>query len=1093
MKLKRYILFLLIGLYATLAQAQNKTVIGVVMEAGINEPIYGANVIVVNQQNRTLTGTTTDMDGNFVLNVPEGKGLRIQVSFIGLKSEVYDYTGQTRLDVVLESASTMLTDVEVVQKAVTRSELGITELQQTTSTQKVMMEELTEVAPVASIEEALQGQMAGVDIILGGDPGAKSSIRIRGISTLSSSAEPLVVVDGIQTAVSFGDDFSFSDANEDDFGALLNISPADIESIEVLKDAAATSIYGTAGSNGVLLINTKQGKTGKTRFNFQSKYSYKEEPDPIPLLNAKQYISMVQDAIWNAANAKGLGSAESELELLFNTKELLRDPNYKYYNEYNVDTDWLSEVRQNAWQWDNSLSMNGGGETATYRFSLGLLEDIGTTIGTKAQRVTAGAKITYKFSDRFRVSTDINYTDYNRDANPVTNVRGKAQSQMPNQSPYLINEDGSRSTSYFTPENNFQGAFKEIKDDEAKGNFNPVAMAKEGYKNTRERNEKITINWEYKVPLRQEWHRLTYFGYVNMAMKTSTSKSFMSQVATGVLFNKQYSNRSTEGTSDAFAFQLYNRLVYIATLAEKHNIVFTTIAHTISNHSSSATNITYGNVSKNLSDPVVGSVVASAKSADSENRKVSFIQSVNYSYDNRYVLNAVMTTEGNSSMGKNERFGNFPSFGFSWNLNKEHFLEDYDWLTMGKVRASLGWSGNAPKSGYDYLGTYTSAGQYGNIHAVAPNRMQLDRLKWESSREYDFGVDFLFLDRYGFTIDYYDKYTKDCLMKDVNLPYTTGFDKLKYWNSGEMSNKGFEFRVDADVYKDKMWNAHVSVNLSHNVNKIEYLPGNWVADNYSFENGEYAVRIIEGDPIGSFYGYKYKGVYKDLEDTYAYDAKGNVMRDFEGEVVTMRNGNTRVYPGDAKYEDINHDGVINAQDIVYLGNSNPVLVGGGNLNVRYGNTKTSFGQISFTANCSFRLGQKVINSARMGLENMSGSGNQSTAVLRRWRKEGDNTDIPRALYDMGYNYLGSDRFVEDASYCRIKTLSLSWAMPKKWMDRANLQSCSFFVTGYDLITFTKYKGQNPEVSLPSSPTKLVKDGSTTPVSKRFACGVNLNF
>ena len=585
MKIQRYILSLLIAMVATLSAAQSRTVIGVVIEDGINEPIFGANVVVINQQNRTLAGTTTDLDGNYVLNVPEGKNLRIQFSFIGLKSQTFDYTGQTRLDVTLIDDSKMLADVEVVQKQITRNELGITELNQTSSTQKVQMAELTEVAPVASIEEALQGQMAGVDIVLGGDPGAKSSIRIRGVSTLSSSAEPLVVVDGIQTTVSFGDDFSFSDANEDDFGALLNISPADIESIEVLKDAAATSIYGTAGANGVLLINTKQGKTGKTNFTFQSKFSYKQEPATIPLLNGKQYISMIEDAIWNAANAKGLSNASSELALLFNTKELLRDPSYRYYNEYNVDTDWLSEVRQNAWQWDNSLSMSGGGEKATYRMSFGFLDDVGTTVGTEAKRITVGAKITYKFSDRFRVFTDLTYTDYNKDGNVVENVRSQAQSMMPNQSPYLMNDDGTRSHSYFTPMENFQGQFTGIKDSKGQGNWNPVATANEGFKNTRERNEKITINWEYKVPMPTDWQRLTYTGYVNMNMKTSTTKWFLPQSATGVEWDSSVANYSDESTNDAFSLQFYTKLLYIATIAEKHNIVVTGIAHTIGNQS----------------------------------------------------------------------------------------------------------------------------------------------------------------------------------------------------------------------------------------------------------------------------------------------------------------------------------------------------------------------------------------------------------------------------------------------------------------------------------------------------------------------------
>lgn len=1085
MKTMKYFLTLLCCLMATVALAQNKTMTGTVIEAGINEPIYGANVVVINSQNRTLTGTITDLDGNFVLNVPDGKGLRIQISFIGLKTQTFNYTGQTKLNVTLDSDSKMLKDVEVVTKAVTRSELGITELQQTTSTQKVQMSELTEVAPVASIEEALQGQMAGVDIVLGGDPGAKSSIRIRGISTLSANAEPLVVVDGIQTTVSFGDDFSFSDANEDDFGALLNISPADIESIEVLKDAAATSIYGTAGSNGVLLINTKQGKTGKTRFNFQSKFSIKEEPSTIPLLNGKQYISMIEDAIWNAANAKGLGNATSELNLLFNTKELLRDPSYRYYKEYNVDTDWLDEVRQDAWMWDNSLSMNGGGEKATYRMSFGYQDDLGTTIGTEAKRITAGAKITYKFSDRFRIFTDLSYTDMNRDAGALDNIRSQAQKMMPNQSPYLMNEDGTRSQSYFTPESNFQGAYDK--------NYNPVAMANESYKNTRERTEKITIDWEYKVPLKNSWQHLTYEGYVNMAMKTSTSKTFLPQVATGVLWTNNNANRSTEASNDAFSLQLYNKLLYIATIAEKHNIVFTGIAHTTSTHSASASNVTYGNVSINLSDPVVGSTVASAGSGESENRKVRFTESLNYSYDNRYVLATVLTQEGNSAMGKNQRFGVFPAFSLAWNMEKEHWFDDMDWFTMGKLRASMGWSGNAPTSGYSYLGAYSTLGNYGNMSAIAPNRMQLDKLKWESSRDWDLGLDLRIFDRYGLTFDYYDKYTEDCLLGNVAVPSTTGYDKLKFMNSGEMSNKGWEIRFDVDLFKTKMWYSKISFNAARNINKVEKIPENWVVENYTFNNQNYAVRVVEGDPIGSFYGYKYKGVYQNAEDTYALDAQGNVMRDFNGDIVTMKNGTTQVYAGDAKYEDINHDGVINEQDIVYLGNSNPTLTGGGSYSLKYGDTKQKFGQFSINVNCNFRIGQKVINQARMNLENMHGTSNQSTAVLKRWRKEGDNTDIPRALYGMGYNYLGSDRFVESASYCRIKTMSLTWGMPKRWMEKAGLQSCSLTFTGYDLFTFTKYSGQNPEVSLPSSPTKLVKDGSTTPVSKRYAFVLNLNF
>lgn len=1090
----RLLLLAFCSLLALTAGAQNRTMTGVVVEGGINEPIYGANVVVVNAQNRTLTGTITDLDGNFVLNVPSGeKNLRIEISFIGLKKQTINYTGQTRLDVILHGEDRVLGDVEIVSRRVERSGLGVSELQQTSSTQKISMSEITDIAPVASIEEALQGQMAGVDIVLGGDPGAKSSIRIRGTSTLTSSAEPLVVIDGIPTPTSFGDDFDFSSANEEDFGALLNISPSDIESIEVLKDASATSIYGTAGANGVLLINTKQGKTGRTSFAFTSKFSYKEEPGEIPLLNGKQYISMIEDAIWNAANAKGLASAQSEVNLLFNTKELLRDPSYRYFREYNADTRWLDQVRQNAWQWDNSFSISGGGDKATYRMSFGYLDDIGTTIGTEARRITAGAKITYKFSDQFRVYTDFSYTDYDRDANSVSNVRAKAQSMMPNQSPYLINADGTESASYFTPESNFQGSFSGVSDGKGTGNWNPVAMAKEGYKNTRERNEKMTINWEYRFPFRNQNLRLTYEGWVSLNMKTSSSRTFLPQVATGVLWTSTWANRSTKESNDAMTFQTQNKFLYTQTFAEKHTLLVTGLVKSSSNRSASAKNATYGNASIKLSDPSVGSAVAGTGSGDSETRMVQFTELINYSYDNRYVLSATFTQEGNSAMGKANRFGVFPAFGLSWNVDREHWFDDTDWLTQGKIRASLGWSGNAPSSGYAYLGAYSSLGTYGDMPAISPSRMQLDKLKWESTQEWDLGIDLRLFDRASLTIDYYDKYTKDCLMKKVSIPSTTGYSQLAWMNSGEMSNKGYEFRFDYDVYRDKLWLVKVGINFARNINKIEKIPENYVEENYTFGNGKYAVRIVEGDPIGSFYGYRYLGVYQNVADTYARDAQGNVMRDFNGDVVTMKNGSTQVYAGDAKYADINHDGVINEQDIVYLGNSNPTVTGGANINVRYGNNKNRLGAISLAIMMHGRFGQKVINSARMDLESMYGTNNQSTAVLSRWRKEGDRTDIPRALYQMGYNYLGSDRFVENNSYLRIKTLSLSWSLPKRWLDRIAFSSASVFVTGYDLFTFTQYSGQNPEVALPSSPTKLVTDGSTTPVSKRFACGINLNF
>ena len=1078
MKQKIYTIIVML-LCSVSMMAQNKVITGTVTEVFGNakEPIMGANVVLVNPQGRYVKGAVTDMNGNYNLQVPaDAKNLKVKVSYIGMKSQTVNYTGQTRLNFNLENATTVQ-EVTVTGQRGGRDGMGITRMEQTSSVQKLDMSEIVETSPVTSVEEALQGQIAGLDINLGGDPGARSSIRIRGTSSLSASNEPLIVIDGVPQDVDISEDFNFATANEEDFGALLNIAPANIESIEVLKDASATAIYGTKGANGVLLINTKRGATGKTKFSFSTKFTFKDEPDPIPLLNGAQYVSMMQDAIWNAANAKGVSSAANEMNMLFNNAELNYDPTYRYYDEYNVDTDWLDAVKRNAVITDNNFSMTGGGEKAVYKLNLGYYDEQGTTKGTGVQRLSAGMKITYNFSDRLRVRTDFNFSNTNKDANMLDNARSVAMQKMPNLSPYYIDDVTKESTGvYFTQQEDFQGAF------DGRKNYNPVALVNEGYSKTTQRNEKMTITLEYDFPF-----HLQYQGWVSMNMTTTKNKKFLPQEATGVLWTSNYANQSTDATSDAFSLQTENKLIYNNTFAEKHKLIGTLLMKTADSQNFSYSSVTYGNASANLSDPVVGSVVSSSGSGNSEKRSVMFIGQAVYSYDNRYVLRATVNREGNSTMGKDKRWGTFPAFGVAWNAEQEHFWSESvkKWLNTAKVRAGLGWSGTSPSGASIYLGAYKSLGQYMNMPAIVPDRMQLDNLKWETTREIDLGIDLRLFDKLNFTFDYYDKETSDMLLKDTKLPVTTGYSSVKYINSGKMSNKGIEMRFDLEVFRNKDWTVSINANVSRNVNKVKELPSTWVMDNYTFGNGNYALRIVENAPVGAFYGYRYLGVYQNTQETYARNAEGGIMNDWQGQPITMKNGTEQVYPGDAKYEDINHDGVINESDIVYLGNANPKFFGGGGFQVRWK-------QLTLTTFFYGRYGQKVINGARIDLENMRGKTNQSTAVLHRWRNEGDQTDIPRALYGMGYNYLGSDRFVEEASFLRLKTLSLSYNLPKKWLKSLGINKLNIFATGYDLFTWTGYKGQDPEVKMPS-PTTLVKDSSTTPVSKRYAFGVNIDF
>ena len=331
------------------------------------ELAFGVNVFISNDQNRILTGTTTNHLGEYSLRLPNVKGeLTVVFSFIGMKQQTVKYTGQKIIDVTMEEDSKSLSEVVVTTERSQRSELGISQREQTFASQRIKMDEIVADMPVASVEEALQGRLGGVDIIAGGDPGAKSSIRIRGTATLNSSADPLIVINGVPYSTEIDEGFDFATANTEDFADMLNLNPYDIESIEVLKDAASTAVYGTKGANGVLLITTKKGSKGKTKFSFSTKFTGKFEPEAIPMLNGDQYVAFIQDAMWNTANARGLSNSGTLLKLLFSQPEINYNEDWRYFNEYNTNTDWMDYVKQNAFITDNSVSMSGGGDKATY-------------------------------------------------------------------------------------------------------------------------------------------------------------------------------------------------------------------------------------------------------------------------------------------------------------------------------------------------------------------------------------------------------------------------------------------------------------------------------------------------------------------------------------------------------------------------------------------------------------------------------------------------------------------------------------------------------------------------------------------------------
>ena len=544
--MKHIVLIIGLTLAALSVQAQSNIVRGTVRDA--KETLIGVNVVVMNKDNRVYTGISTDMNGGYMLKIPADlkDNLYITFSFIGYKTKKVEYKGQKVIDVTLE-ADAQLIDEVVVTGTASRNSMGVSYKNLTASVQRMEMKDVEEL-PVTSLGEALQGKMANVDIVSSsGAPGSGMSIRIRGISSLSTSSEPLIVLDGIPYETEISSDFDFATANEEDLSGLVNLSPTDIAMIEVLKDAAATAVWGSKGANGVLLITTRQGTVGKMTVTVNQKINVNFEPKAIKQLNGNQYISLMHDELWNngleTSLSFGIASDLTNPQINF-------DPNYQYWREFNQNTDWLSEITRNTVVSETNVSMSGGGDRATYRFSAGYLTELGTTIGTGFKRLNARLNLNYKFSNKFRITTGMAFSQGNRDNN-YSNPRDVAMNKMPNQSPYVMELDGvTRTNVYFTPYETLQGKYSST--------YNPVAMARESVNNTLSRDINLNMDLLYDII-----PQLRYTGTLGFNISTSTGNRFLPQSVTGVRKTDENYNRSETSAYDGTSLYIKNQLTYI--------------------------------------------------------------------------------------------------------------------------------------------------------------------------------------------------------------------------------------------------------------------------------------------------------------------------------------------------------------------------------------------------------------------------------------------------------------------------------------------------------------------------------------------------
>ena len=1084
-RLHKLLFLLTVFCLSALAASAQVVIKGKITEKNGN-PISGVSVSILDADGRIVSGASTDLEGNFVIKNVNTKN-RISISSIGYKSITQNIGNRTVFNLSMEDTQTDLGEVVVVARPSTNNGLvNISEKNLTVAAQRINAKELEEMQ-VSSIDQALQGRLSGVDITAtSGDPGAAMNIRIRGVSSINSTGIPLIILDGMPYDTEIPSDFNFGTADEQGYAQLLNISPSDIKDITVLKDAAATAVWGSKAANGVLVITTKRGSIGKPSINYTFKGSVSLVPQSIPLLNGDQYSTLVPEAYMNR-NGSTLNTT--------NIREFNYDPNDPYwYNNYSNNTNWIDAISQTGKLQDHTVSLTGGGEKAKYYASVGYFDQKGITLGTALTRINTRINLDYTVSDKIKFFTSIAYTHTDQDRNYLgsssssseATIRGMAYIKMPNMSVFQYDEFGNLTTNYFSPSSNVQGQYSRI--------YNPVAMADKAKYSVL--GERVLPRFQIDYDIVKKLLKATFD--IQFDINNTKNSSFLPQIATGRPNTETVVNRAYDGDIDVFSVSTKSSLVYTPTLKNENHTVFGFLTFLTNDYKSVYQEaMTSNTASSLLVDPSVPSRTQNSElravSGSSQTRSFGGVLGSQYSFKDKYILNASIRVDGNSRFGPDYRYGFFPSVSFRWRISDEAIFKNVKNLDDLSFRASYGITGEVPRYDYLYYNTYgTYPYSYLGQAAVYPTRMELKNLRWQSLHGANIGANVsLYKGRLRMDAEIYRNRTKDLFFDGLQLAGTTGFNTI-FMNVGTMDNQGWEVAVWTQPYKKKDIIVGFDFNISSNENIIREISDLYPNSKGDVtKNGEYLRLLQINNPFGSFYGYKYKGVYADKDATVARGADGKPIIGPNGQIVYMRfNYPTQDYlfqPGDAMYEDVNHDGNINYMDVVYLGNSNPKLSGGFGPSLTYKSLK-------ITTFFNFRIGYDVINGTKMNTSNMYYFDNQSTAVLRRWRKDGDITDIPRGLIGGGYNWLGSDRYVEDASFVRFRTITARYNFGKKMLDRMKMKTLSAYLTAENLITFTKYTGQDPEVSTRGAdPFRIAYDYSMTPPARIITLGLVAGF
>jgi TonB-linked SusC/RagA family outer membrane protein len=584
---------------------------------------------------------------------------------------------------------------------------------------------------------------------------------------------------------------------------------------------------------------------------------------------------------------------------------------------------------------------------------------------------------------------------------------------------------------------------------------------------------------------------------LSLSINNNKTKTFLPQSATGRPFTESTVNVASDSDLDQFTMNTKTNLLYTPYLGENHLFTANASLQTTEGRNTIQGLTATNTASSFLQDPSIPArtLTGAPRSRITESRSIGIMAQGNYVFKNRYIVAGSVRMDGNSKFGPANRYGVFPAISAAWHIGEEQFLKNVPEIDQIKLRASWGRSGNAPRNDYSYINIYNSYNYaYLGENGVYSSNMELANLRWETVTQQNLGLDVELFDyRLTFGGEIYRRRTTDLMMDKIQIATYNGYSQLNM-NVGTMDNDGWEASINYYPVRNKTWNVNVNFNIAHNTNVIREISPLYPRENAksSLNNKSFFTYFQEDNPFGSFYGFRYLGVYKDTEATVAQDARGNPIVSPDGEQIYMRFNYPVVdyvfQPGDAMYDDINHDGVINENDIIYLGNSSPKLTGGFGFSVGYKQ------RLKLSSFFIYRQGMDIINGTKMNTTDMLGFDNQSTAVLRRWRNEGDVTDIPRAVYGTGYNSLGSSRYVEDASFLRLRSLTLKYDFGQVLLDRMRIGSLGAYVTVENLFTLTRYTGQDPDVGVRIKDAfSTLIDNSMTPPLKTVTLGITARF